>query len=101
MYHTLLKMPWRIWTIKKLVGLAFWLTRPTMHGKPILEHYSIALEAETGTGKIVTRDVKRAAILVQHFEVLTYRDQQTAADDELLNDAAAIYLGADNQGEFK
>ena len=69
--------------------------------KPILEHYSIALEAETGTGKIVTRDVKRAAILVQHYEVLTYRDQQTAADDELLNDAAAIYLGADNQGEFK
>lgn len=43
MYQALLKMPWRIWTIKKLVGLAFWLTRPTMHGKPILEHYSIAL----------------------------------------------------------
>jgi hypothetical protein len=36
MYHTLLKMPWRIWTIKKLVGLAS--CQADDHENPILEH---------------------------------------------------------------
>lgn len=102
MYQRLLHKPLRIWVIEKMMGAAKWLARPTIFKAKIMEHYSIELDvAAAPNGAAASRVVTSATLLVQHHEVCKYRDAATAETEELLKDAEAIFLGADEQGRFR
>lgn len=102
MYQRLLRKPLRIWIIEKLMWAAKWLARPQILKIKVMEHYSIELDvAATATGAAASKIVNKAVLLVQHHEVCTYRDATTKETDELLGNAEAIFLGADEQGKFR
>lgn len=95
-YTSMLKRPWRLWAIRALMAAAKWLARPQIAGVKILEHYDMSIEIEQRGNKL-----KRGTLIVQSFEVCTIRDAETKEMDELLSNSEAIFLGANNQQEWK
>jgi len=95
-YTSMLKLPWRLRAIRVLMATAKWIARPQIAGVKILEHYDMIVEIEQRDNSM-----KRGTLIVQSFEVCTIRDAETKEMDELLSNSEAIFLGANNQQEWK
>lgn len=101
-YTAMIRRPWRLRAIRALLAAAKWLARPSIRDVKILEHYDLILEVETvDRQKLGSSELRRATLIVQSFEACTIRDAETKEMDELLSNSEAIFLGANNQQEWK
>lgn len=91
------RQPTRVAVIGWLLSLAAWMAKPSIFGVKILEHYDVDIEIDTGELSRASYNLQAGTIRVNSFKAFTYRRKALTDIEQMMADAQAALLGANDQ----